>query len=256
MQKVINILLMACCLFALVMAKKDKPQAVKAELPHIGCEVCERLSTQIYDGLVELKSNTKKRRISESAIEDMLEGMCLPEQKSGYWIRKLDIIEGKEGKNIFISLAEPGGMTKCKNECATIAKSCANLLQEELDIDDLLFFIWEKTKNNNDLPSRNDIKKYMCNEAGEQRCKNKKKRVPFSTVGKNRKSRTDEFFSAQSEKEISMEELISNMGEMGQGMRMMDRDSMMAEMDDEMMAEMADNYGGGGYGYGMEEPEL
>jgi hypothetical protein len=245
------ILVLVCCLALIVLAKKDKPQVVKAELPHIACQVCERLSTQIYDGLVELKAQTKKRRISESAIEDMLEGLCLPEQPSGYWIRRLDIVEGKEGKNVYLSLAEPGGMTKCKNECATIAKSCEKLLQEEQELDDLLFFIWEKTKNDNELPTRDAIKKYMCSDSGEQRCK--KKPVPFSSTGKQRKPRADELFSAQTQKEIEMEELIVKMGDMGQGMRMMDRDSMMNELDEEMMAEMEENYGGGGdFGMGGE----
>lgn len=222
------------------LAKKVKPMAVKSELPHIACQVCERLSTQIYDGLVELKAATKpNRRISESAIEAMLQGACDPEKKTGYWIRKLDIIEGKEGKNVYLSLTEPGGMTKCKNECATIAKSCDQLLEDELEFDELLFFIWQRTKNNNDLPTRDEIKKYMCTEAGEKRCT--KKPVPYSTIGKNRKPRVDEVFSPQTQKEIEMEELIVNMGEMGQGMRMMDRDSMMSEMEEEMESEMEDN---------------
>ena len=43
----------------------------------------------------------------------------------------------------YLNLIEPGGTGKCLNECATIAKSCQNMIHEDVDVDELSAFIWK-----------------------------------------------------------------------------------------------------------------
>lgn len=107
-------------------------------------------------------SKKNKNKIEELKIIEFLESLCDPTKESGEWLKRLDIVETKNGKKRFLSLDEPGGQTlltyndtreeinnlfigiaKCGNECTTIAKSCYNLLEEEVDRDDLISLIWK-----------------------------------------------------------------------------------------------------------------
>ena len=110
-----------------------------------------------------------------------------------------------------------------------------------------MFFIWEKTKNGNELPTPEALKKYMCNEAGERRCRKKARPIKHK--------RTDEPFTPLSAKDLEMEELMANMGDMGHGMKMYDRETMMDEMagqygiedeDEELPPGMMEQMMGGG----------
>ena len=62
--------------------------------------------------------------------------------EEGHWIRRLDIVQAKQktkdgSYGTTLSLKEPGGIAKCTKECYTIARSCRDMFDEELDRDEL-----------------------------------------------------------------------------------------------------------------------
>lgn len=54
-------------------------------------------------------SNKNKNKIEELKIIEILDSLCDPAKDNGEWLRRLDIVESKQGKKRFLSLDEPGG---------------------------------------------------------------------------------------------------------------------------------------------------
>jgi len=182
--------------------KEPKPQPQKGDLEYITCGVCERVVTQLYD-LVEQKTSElpkHQKKLEEMAINEILENVCKADTKDGIWIRKLDITERKDSKgHRYLELAEPGGVSKCGRECATVQHSCYQLLEEELDSDVLSGMLWKG--------------KIDVDEAKTKVCKKMTKRCAKWPQGKplSGKSglRTDHPFEAVSEKDLEMEQLMA-----------------------------------------------
>lgn len=124
-------------------AKSKVGQVVQEDLPHIGCDVCETSTSELYETVQSLRSLAPKGKLSEVDIVVLIEAICDPLSPTGEWIRKIDVIESTLKDKQFLALIEPGGKAKCGNECATLAKSCRNLFQEEIDADDLSALLWK-----------------------------------------------------------------------------------------------------------------
>lgn len=263
--------------------KLPRSTYAKDELPHVSCQVCEKAAYALHDQLVLLKNEAdkKKVRISETKIEEVLENLCDPQESVGQWIRRLDITEVKEDKKSVLWLTEPGGVSKCAKECATIAKSCELMFTDEVELDEVLFYIWEHLKqhrkgpgykNSNILPTKHELMRFLCgdDERGSRRCGKHRPKLsyspPLATTVKGRKNsdqqqrrqRADEVFVALSEKDLEMERLVSDMDDsgLGNGMTLLDRDAMLERLQDEYGIDGEedfegmgrDPYGGGGYG--------
>ena len=77
-------------------------------------------------------------QVSESAVAELLENVCNPEESAGAWVASVDIVTQGEG----VGLQRQGGIGFCKRECQTVAKSC-NQLFEDLDLDELQVALWK-----------------------------------------------------------------------------------------------------------------
>ena len=56
---------------------------------------------------IEANESEKKKRISETKVEEMLESMCDATSTTGHWIRKLDIDIAKENNQPYLTLTTP-----------------------------------------------------------------------------------------------------------------------------------------------------
>lgn len=137
-----------------VYGKAKVGQVVKGDLEYIACDVCEASVTELYGATENARSLQPKNKLDEVDIVVLIESICDPMSITGEWIRKIDIIESTLKDKRVLSLIEPGGVAKCGNECATIAKSCQNLFQEEIDADDLSALLWKNKESSNELKVR------------------------------------------------------------------------------------------------------
>lgn len=225
-------------------AKKPLTQTQK-DLKHIGCDVCNRLVGELYESVVEMRKAAPYNKISEEDIQEKIEGMCKSDEKSGEWIRELDIVSKTTDKGEFLELSAPGGISKCKEECNVIVESCTSLLEDEVDADDLSGIIYK-----NKL-SRKELKSKVCRE-WSGRCSSKAKPISYE--------RKDYPFEEISEKDLQMEQMMAQMKAAGLGgMNMYNKDDMENMMANGGMPGMGgeyDDYYGdmmGGYEGGMPE---
>jgi len=208
-------------------SKTKKGIVRKEDLPLIGCDVCEYVIKSAYNSIQEKRSLlSSKKKLEEIEVENVIEGICKPDNEYGSWIRKIDIVPIKEKGNTYLKLQEPGGVSKCKNECETIAKSCKNLIDEEIDVDNLSGLLF-KDKIAVDVAIEKVCKKL-------KRCK---KRLPLS--GKDGK-REDEEFDLISEKDLEMEKVMAQMQAAGLGGSMYGRDDLADMMGDDPYGDMGD----------------
>lgn len=238
--------LLSSLLGSLAVAKNVKPLTpTQKDEKFIGCDVCNRMVGELYENIAEARKVAPYHKVSEEDIQGVIENVCNPEDKSGQWIRKIDIVTKKTEKGIFLELTNPGGISKCKEECVSISDSCSTLLDDEIDADDLSGILYK-----NKL-SRKELKSKVCKE-WSGRCSSKSKPINFD--------RTDLPFEEISAKDLEMEQLMATMKAAGMGgMNMYNKDDMEGMMAGGGMPGMGggyddyDPYGGdmgdmGGYG--------
>lgn len=222
-------------------------KVAKDEVPLIACPTCDYFSRALHDNLkkLQIEANNSNKRISETKVEELLESMCDATSVNGRWIRKLDIDIAKENSKSYLTLTAPGigsGISACGNECATIVRSC-EMIYEEGDLDDFLFFIWKKTKNKNDIPTSKELYQHICMESGSKRCAKKPKEYKKP---KGKLHRENEEFHPISEKDLEMEELLKNMRDsgLGDGLNLYDKETAMERMMNEYGMEDMEDMGG------------
>ncbi len=81
--------------------------------------------------------------MDEMKVLEIFDNICKTDRQGGEWIREIDIVEGKRNNARVLELIRPGGVSKCKEECATLAKSCMDLLDEEIDRDELSSLLYK-----------------------------------------------------------------------------------------------------------------
>jgi hypothetical protein len=139
------------CLPMVFAAKGPNGVVVKADLPFISCDVCERTVERIFQ---EVSKARKDKPIDELKITEIIESVTSSDNEAGEWMRHIDIIETTSKGKRYLSLVEPGGTAKCKNECATIAKSVQNLINEEIDVDELSALLWKNKLSSKEVQVR------------------------------------------------------------------------------------------------------
>lgn len=223
-----------------VVSAAKKPLTLgQKDLQPIACDVCTRAVGELYETAAEARKVAAYNKISEETVQDLIEGLCKADVKSGEWIRELDIVTKRTEKGDFLELVAPGGLSKCKEECNTIVESCNRLLDEEIDADDLSGIIYK-----NKL-SRKEMKSKVCRD-WSGRCSSKAKAITYQ--------REEIPFEEISEKDLQMEQMMAQMKAAGMGgMSMYNKDDMEGMMANGGMPGMEDEeYGGmGGYGGGM-----
>ena len=116
---------------------------VKADLAHIGCDVCLKATEQIYSASEVARSKAPYRKLNEMTIFEIIDKVCTPDESGGLWMRAYDIVERKQNGRRYLSLEAPGGMSTCGRECGTIEKSCIDLFDEDIDRDELAVLLWK-----------------------------------------------------------------------------------------------------------------
>ena len=235
---------------------KKKYTAEKRDLPYIACDACAGTVTNLYIQVSNARAeygpkSPKGRRMPEERVSDILDGICSPKEEIGEWIRHIDIVSqpvDSQDKKRKLNLVPNESAGKCKKECETVAKSCTDLLENEMDDrDELQALLYVDKKWNKYQGEDGDTKlvDHVCKKM-VGRCKSTKS---YSTA---KYEREDEEFAAVSEKDLEMEKLMAEMqgmpGMAGQGLNMYDRDDM------EAMGDMMGGVGYGGYdGYGDDQ---
>mmetsp|Transcript_31686 Transcript_31686/g.34644 ORF Transcript_31686/g.34644 Transcript_31686/m.34644 type:complete len:265 (+) Transcript_31686:65-859(+) len=199
----------------------DPSKVIKQDLPYIKCEVCERAIAELIPAIDEIKeehnAKFKKTPLEEVKILEVIENICKPAKDNGAWIRKLDISETTNSKKKYLSIVEPGGVAKCQSECLTIAKSCEDLFENDLDMDDLSALLWKKSMTIDDAQEK--ICRKLTKRCGE-----------FPPAVSGNYKRKNYPFNAIPEKELEMEKLMASMKEMGMGGSMYNRDDLESMM--------------------------
>ncbi|CAM9176962.1 unnamed protein product [Scytosiphon promiscuus] len=221
------------------MPPKPRSSPSKGDLPAIKCATCEGLVEFVYDRVAVMREEAPFGKVHEDDISTLLEGCCDPDTVDGRWITQYDIVE--EGG--YLELQKPGGLSHCKEECETIAKSCSLLVEEELDVEELVVALW---RNKLGLP---ELQKKACGEWSD-RCGKKRVKAP--------KGREDFEFEEKTAKDFEIADMMAELQNSMPGMGGMGGPGIygpddLAEME-EMMAGMGmggDPYGGGDFG-GME----
>lgn len=217
----------------------DPSKVIKQDLPYIKCEVCERAIAELIPAIDEIKeehnAKFKKTPLEEVKVLEVIENICKPTKDNGAWIRKLDISETTNNKKKYLSIVEPGGVAKCQSECLTIAKSCEDLFENDLDMDDLSALLWKKSMTIDDAQVyfSSNFKRFLdiFIFSKEKICRKLTKRCgEFPPAVSGNYKRKNYPFNAIPEKELEMEKLMASMKEMGMGGSMYNRDDLESMM--------------------------
>ncbi|KAL3829968.1 hypothetical protein ACJIZ3_018770 [Penstemon smallii] len=190
-------------------AKKQVGVARKEDIPYIKCQVCEKLSSQLYDQVQAKQSAISPKKISEYEIIEIAENLCNLKKQEADWILKIDIVE----KGDKLELVEQESEGECNSECKTIERACQEVLgYSDTDAAEYLY----KKK-----PKLSSLVNFICKDLTEA-CSSKPPPVP--------KDRTPgEPFVPKSAKEAEMEKLMKSMEGMpgAPGMKMYSREDLM-----------------------------
>jgi hypothetical protein len=109
----------------------------------ISCDVCNYLVDALFHQANLQRQSAPYQKLDEGSVQDLIGTVCNSNKKEGEWMRKLDIVQKKTDKGVVLELVQPGGISKCKEECKTITKTCEALLEDDIDPDDLAVLIWK-----------------------------------------------------------------------------------------------------------------
>lgn len=207
--------------------KNPPPGLMREDLDLIKCDVCEELATALSNAVENYGKQKAPLKVAEFEVIEIMENICKPTNQTGHWMRKIDIIETAQkdpktnSDKRYLSFTHPGGVSKCNSECVTIAKSCSDLLENEIDADDLSVLLYKKH------PTADVLKNKLC-KSWTNRCKAPKKAMPDDY------KRKEIYFMVLQQKDLDMEELVARMSSMGMKGSLKDREEM-----DKMMEEYA-----------------
>jgi hypothetical protein len=122
----------------------------------VSCEVCNRMVEGLYTVSQEKRKKAPKQKLDEGSVQEIVSSICKNGKPEGEWIRKLDITQKKSEKGTFLELIQPGGISKCNEECKVISQACEELLDERIDPDDLAVLIWKNKLSLKDAKVRGE----------------------------------------------------------------------------------------------------
>ena len=236
--------------------KKKVPEIMREDLPHIGCSVCKAAVEEMHLIISERREKAPYKKLDENQIVDVMDSICDPDSPEGGWIRAIDVVEEKQSGRRFLEFETPGGMGKCQKECRTIARSCNDLLEEDLDRDELSPILYKNT-----IKNPQELQEKVCKKMSK-RCSDKRVTTNKPLAGSAK--RVDEMFEQVNEKDLEMEKMMKDMEKSGLGGSIYSRDDMEdmqgmmsgmgdGSMDEDDMMEKMEAMGMGG-GMGMPPP--
>lgn len=143
MLALIRHLVVLQCFFAAVSAKKAASKVLTVDLPGISCDVCEIAVETLFSEVKEMRKVAPYNKVEELEVQKVIEEMCNSDSASGEWIRHLDITTLEKNDKSYAKIGVPGGIAKCESECLTVARSCDNLFDTEIDQDDLSAILYK-----------------------------------------------------------------------------------------------------------------
>lgn len=182
------------------------------DLPAIGCDVCYQSLENVYLRIQEKRESNARKHVDELEINSYLDGLCSLSDELGKWMKQIDIVENSD-KTLLLSAQNRYG--KVNTETKTIAKSCLDLFEEEIDREELAELLYNNNK------SLGEIQEEVCTKH-TSRCAKKKKYL--------KRKRTDYEFVPMEGKDAELEQLIFEMqksGLGGMGMNLLHRDDVM-----------------------------
>ena len=70
--------------------------------------------------------------------------LCTPTNRTtGDWIRYYDIKEETVKGTRYLTLDQQDTKAKCTEECQTIARSCDEMFEQDIDLDDVSALLWK-----------------------------------------------------------------------------------------------------------------
>lgn len=122
--------------------KKVRSQAFDQDLPYIYCEVCEKMAAVAWTRIERVYTEWRESPVyaqqsrkgvpkmpheTQMKIEEIVDSVCDADAKDNDWIKRLDIQQNPKTKQLYLRRQpEPG---KCRRECRTIEKACADVLE-------------------------------------------------------------------------------------------------------------------------------
>jgi hypothetical protein len=141
---------MLLLLLSLLASSDAKNIDPKIDRSLISCDVCTRMVEGLYDIAQDKRKKAPYQKLDEESVQEIVGSICKNNKPEGEWIRKLDITHKKTEKGTFLELIQPGGISKCNEECKVITQACDELLDESIDLDDLTVLIWKNKLSLND----------------------------------------------------------------------------------------------------------
>lgn len=103
----------------------------KSVVAHIQCQVCKLALKEIHEFA---KDGTIKQ---EDALQDLVENACVPKEKEGQWVAKIDIIRDttrvEQGDNSELAIDKQDKAGECTGECKAVARACKKALKGQED---------------------------------------------------------------------------------------------------------------------------
>lgn len=143
-------LLFALLLFLIFASGQKLKEPIPKDVSLIGCDTCQFGLKDILHQVNDTRVSTAYQKISELQILEILDSICNPDVRHGAWIRTIDIVQ----VDASLAFTFPGGLSKCDEECRTVAKSCKILLQDEIDRDELSSLLWKNEKNGDEIAAQ------------------------------------------------------------------------------------------------------
>nr|GLL40018.1 uncharacterized protein LOC109171132 isoform X1 [Ipomoea trifida] len=134
-------------------AKKEA--ARKEDIPYIKCQVCEKLSYQLYHQVQSKQADISPKKMSEYQIIEIAENVCNLKKQEGDWILKIDIVE--QGDRLELVEQEYEG--QCNSECKTIERACQEVMgYSDTDIAEYLY---------NNKPQIDSLLNFLCKDVSK-----------------------------------------------------------------------------------------
>ncbi|XP_042510073.1 uncharacterized protein LOC122085647 [Macadamia integrifolia] len=190
-------------------AKKPVSIARKEDIPHIKCQVCEKIATQLYKQVKEKEAQISPKKVSELQIIEISENVCNLKKHEADWILKIDIVESGDK----LELVEQDDEGHCNSECKTIERACQEVMgYSDTDVAEYLF----KAK-----PQIDSLVNYLCHDLTKA-CSVKPPPLPKDRI-------PGEPFVPKSSKEAEMEKILKSMEGMpgAPGMKMYSKEDLL-----------------------------
>ena len=99
------------------------------------CEICHHVVDNIY--VTAEKNKGEKKKMEEIHLVDAVEDICKFDGAGGAWLRSVKIEENDPDDFEIVPITGVIFRSNCDVSCQTIYRTCANIMDKRVDIDEL-----------------------------------------------------------------------------------------------------------------------